>query len=123
MTPFGIVKDVNQLEERNASLPIDLISEPIVAVAKTVHPLKALFPIEGNESHYINDDNCDRNNKEEDWLHPVFDLQALAGVGFSNELFPAPAISLEAAEQNKYQRANGKQVCGYDEILLRRAGI
>jgi len=48
-------------------------------------------------------------------LHPVLYLQTLTGIGFLQEVIPAPA-PLVAAEQSKQQRADGQQVGGYQEV-------
>ena len=75
-----------------------------------------LLPGEADHTHDVNDDNSHGNHIAEDGLHPVLDLQTLAGVGFGNEIIPAPAITLVAAEDNKYQRTQGQQVVGNQEV-------
>ena len=75
-----------------------------------------LLPGEANQTHDVdNDDSCG-NHIAENRLHPVLNLQALAGVGFLDKVFPAPAIALVAAENNKAQGAQRQQICGDQEI-------
>ena len=75
-----------------------------------------LLPIEIDKAHDIDDKDGSRDYIAEDGLHPVFDLQALAGVCFSNKLVPAPAVALAAAEDNKDKGAQGQKIGRDQEI-------
>ena len=75
-----------------------------------------LLPVEADQTHDVNNDHSHGNHIAENGLHPVLDFQALAGVGFCQEVLPAPAIALVAAENDKDQRAQRQQVVGDDEI-------
>ena len=65
-----------------------------------------LLPGEADHTHDVDDDHSHGNYIAEDGLHPVLDLQALALVGFSQQVFPAPAIALVAAKTRSQPRAD-----------------
>ena len=75
-----------------------------------------LLPGEADQTHDVDNNNRHGNDIAEDGLHPVSDLQALARIGFRQEVLPAPAVTLIAAEDHEDQGAYGQQVVGNDEI-------
>ena len=91
--------------------------------------MSILLPGEVDQAHAVDHEDRRGNQIAEDGLHPVLNLQPLAGIGFGNELVPAPAVALAAAEDGDDQGAEGQQVGGNDEIpdrgkqnLQQRAG-
>jgi len=76
----------------------------------------SLFPGEADHTHNVDDDNCYGNHIAEEGLHPVADLQTLAGICFSQEILPAPAVTLAAAEDHEDHGAQRQQVVGDDEV-------
>ena len=76
----------------------------------------SLLPGEADHAHNVDNDDRYGNNIAEDGLHPVSDLQALAGIGFSQEVLPTPAVTLTAAEHDEGQGAQRQQVVGNNEV-------
>ena len=88
------------------------IKEKVLLYLLFFVPLLKFFNQSGNVDH--NDGNG--GNDAEEGHHPVFDLQAFAGVGFCHKLLPAKAKALECTEDHETQGANGQQVSGNDEV-------
>ena len=74
-------------------------------------------PLEFLQADDIQCDDNDRNNKLEDRLHPILHLHALAGVGLSLKVLPAPSYAA-GTEQYKYQRTERQQVVA-DNVILK----
>ena len=74
-----------------------------------------LFPLKSNHSVYIDKYDCDRDHEAEKGFHPRLYFHAFAGVGFGDEIVPAPA-ELIAAEQSENKRAERKNGGRYYEV-------
>lgn len=88
---FRISPYIRQNSLRTATMAVRRLSCIISAVS-------ALSPLEGNDAVDIKCNNAQRYENAEERLHPALYLHAPAGVGFNNEVIPAPAESV-AAEQ------------------------
>ena len=75
-----------------------------------------LVPREADQTGDVEQDDRAGHDVGEDRLHPRLNLQALAGVGLGDEVIPAPAVTLVAAEDGEGEGAQRQQVGGDEEV-------